>query len=362
MKKYLKLTSNEAIRHFILKDKTLVPESSEELIYKYNDLENLKSEISVSITIPTHRTRPDSEIDPILLKNKIMETENILLKIVDKRKMEEIMENIKEAQGMIDFSLNLDSLVLYTNEYFSSVVKLPVELKEELVIGQEFDLRPLYKTRQQNRRFYILAISRNVIRLMEAFNDKITQEIQNEDFPYINDYYVDEPAELAQDSFIDNQVKEYFNTADKRFQKYYNENPLPVILAGDIKTTSYYAEQMDRSCMVIGHVSGNFDRMPCHEIISVVQPEVEAYRKKKEEEYLSQIDAALSANLLVTDMSDIERAIEEGAAGVFIAGNNYFPDIMTYLMKQIRDQGGDIIFVDDELMDKFDGKALIRRY
>lgn len=383
MKKYLNLTSNQAIKQFLLRDKTLVPEASEELRQKWNDLENLKGDLSVSIVIPTHRTRPDSEIDAILLKNKIEEAERMLYSQLDKRKAEVVVENIKEAQDAIDYSLNLDSLVLYANEHFASVVRLPVELEEEVLIAQEFDLRPLYKTRQQNRRYYILTISRNVVRLMEAFNDKLVKEIKNEDFPFENDYYTTDPKKLAQDVFIDNQEKEFYNTVDKLFQKYYNENPLPVILAGDVKTLAYYEEQMDEDCMIITRIHGNFDKMSYPEIMKAVEPEVVKYREEQQQIYVQQMDEAISAGHLVTDVNDMYKAAAEGAADTLYIGDTYSLDkissgqitlvdennyemkaseFLPALMKVVRDSGGNVLFVEDELMDKYQGIALIRRY
>ena len=335
--------------------------------------------------MPTHHTKPDYEMDPILLKNLITETEKELFTILDKRKAAVYMENIKEAQQAIDYSLNMDSLVLYANEHFASVVKLPVNLPAEITIGNNFDLRPLYKTRQQNRRYYILTISRNVIRLIEAFNEKIINEVNNNDFPFVNrDYYVDEAAELAQDSFIDNQIKEYFNDADKRFQKYYNDRPLPVILAGDIKTTSYYEEQMDRECMIIAKVSGSFDKMPFHEIISAVHPEVEKYREENQKEYFSKLDTADSAYLLSTDLNEIYKSAVEGAADTLYVGESFSlngtikddsleiterepgnlnrNDLLSELIKIVGNNGGNTIFVEDERMQKYNGIALVRRY
>ena len=385
MEKYLKLTSNEAIRHFILRDKTLAPEASTEIVHKLKDLDNLESELSVTIVLSTHRTKPDYEMDVIQLKNLVNEVEKSLYEKLDKKQAAVYMENIREAQNTIDYSLNLDSLVIYANEHFASVVKLPVELPVEIMIGRNFDLRPLYKTRQQNSRFYILTVSRNLIRLMEAFNDKIVHEINNSDFPFENrDYYTDDETKLMQDTFEENQYKEYFNDADKMFQKYYNDNPLPVILAGDIKTISYYEEQMDRECMVLGKVHGNYDKMPFHEIIKAVTPEIEKFREERQKEYLNQLDVAESGYLLSTDINEIYKASVEGAAGTLFVGNNFSlygsieddtmsisnkqsgevntNDLLSLLIRVVRDNGGDTVFVEDDRMQKYNGIALIRRY
>lgn len=118
MKKYFKLTSTEAIRHFILRDNTLVPEASADIAHKLKDLNSMKSDVEVSIVMPTHHTKPDYEMDIINLKNLITDTENELFATLDKRKAAVYMENIKEAQQSIDYSLNIDSLVIVCQRTF----------------------------------------------------------------------------------------------------------------------------------------------------------------------------------------------------------------------------------------------------
>ncbi len=389
MKKYLKLTTNEAIRHFLFRDKTLVPETSFELREKINDLKDLKSDICVTITMPTHRYKPDYHTDMIQLKNLITETEQGLSGKVDKRMAASIIENIREAQGYIDFSLNLDGMVLYANEHFSSIVKLPIDLENEVMIGPDFDFRPLYKTRQQNRRYYIMNISRNKIRLIEAFNDKLVQEINNNDFPFVNnDYHTEDQTKLALDTFTENQIKEFFNDADKRLQKYVNQFPLPIIFTGDVKNIAYFREEMDKNYMILGEVNGSYDEVSIHQILDAVSPVIETYRNEKQSEYLSDIDRGKSGILLENDPKEIYKMAIQGNAETLYLENNYLLNgevevveqedklkvsdppadktennrLLMTLLKVINENGGNIIFMDDGLLRKYDGMVLVKRF
>ncbi|MDR2009129.1 MAG: hypothetical protein LBQ22_01435 [Bacteroidales bacterium] len=377
MKKYLKLTSQEAVQYFIHRDGTLIPETTEEIKQKLNDLHFLRSEISVSVTMPTHRTFPDSDKDIVQLKNLIAEADKKLSILHDKRKRQVTMENIEEAAGNIDHRLNLDSLVIYANEHFSSVVKLPVTTNPEVVIDPLFDIRPLYRSRQQNQHYYILSISRQKIRLFEAFNDKITEEINNEDFPFENNYYTTDPIKLKQDIFEENLVKEFFNVADKRFRKYLISNPLPIILAGDTKSVSYYQEMMDHSQTIIAQVNGNYDNSSQHEIIKAVYPVIEKFRENEQHDYLSEIDNARSGNLLSADMNEMIEFSLMGNVRALFTGNNYGLEEATVkdstnktqkrsktllLIENVRKAGGKIIFLEDKLLEKHNGIVLVKRF
>lgn len=384
MKKYLRLTTREAISHFI-QDGTLAPETSAEIKEKLADLADLKSDVSVTIVIPTHRVRPDADKDAIVLKNRMDAAEKDLLAMMDKRSVWPIAENMREAEDAVRNSTCLDSLVVYANEYFSSVVKLPIGLLEQTTIGKYFDLRPLYKSMQQNRRYYVLTVSRNKIRLIEALNDKAVTEIETGDFPFVkNSLYTMSRDKPTGDGFEEAMEKEFYNDADKSFKPFYNENPMPVVIAGNVKSVAYYEGEMDDSSMVMGRVQGNFDTMPLHEIMALVAPEVERYRERTTQECLVAIDAARSANLLTTDIRQMIENSRNGQADTLYISNDFTmradpatlemnaeelaehnrktDDMFFELLMNVTRNGGSVVFLEDKLLAKYGGIVMVNRF
>lgn len=384
MKKYLRLTTREAISHFI-QDGTLAPETSAEIKEKLADLADLKSDVSVTIVIPTHRVRPDADKDALVLKNRVDAAEKDLLAMMGKRAVWPIAENLREAEDAIRNTTYLDSLVVYANEYFSSVVKLPIDAPEQTTIGEYFDLRPLYKSIQQNRRYYVITVSRNKIRLIEALNDKAVKEIETGDFPFVkNSLYTISRDKPTGDGFEDTMEKEFYNDADKSFKPFYNENPIPVVIAGDVKSVAYYEREMDDSSMVIGRVQGNFDTMPLHEIMALVAPEVERYRERTVQECLIAIDAARSAKLLTTDIRQMIENSRNGQADTLYIGNDFTmradpatsdmnaeeiadynrktDDIFFGLLTDVTRNGGTVIFLEDKHLAKYGGIVMVSRF
>lgn len=384
MKNYIKLTVSEALRQFAEKEPAK-PQTPQE-VSDMSILDRFRGDVCITITMPTHRIGPDYSRDPLELKNLIDQAEKTLYEYIEKRKVWPISENLREAQNSIDHSHNLDSLVLYANEHFSSVIKLPVELPSEVMIGLDFDLRPLYKSRQQNQRYFIITVSKQKIRLIEAFNDKVVDEIETQDFPFERtpQYTVNNRKKKAADIFVDNMEKEFYNDADKSFRKYYLENPLPVILAGDTKSVSYYEQMMDDTCPVIARVAGSFDNTKLHEIVEAVNPALLEYRENKHREYLEAIDKGASAGLLTTGLEEImQTALDANAAALFLEnsmsvegivnrdGIKIFDennqeimthDILHLLIWNVNKSGGEIVFMEDGSLAEYDGIVLIRRY
>lgn len=380
MKNYVKLSLTESLDYLIRRYNEVVAE-----INNYDeDVCTVRNQAKVSISIPTHRVSPQYKEDSILLKNKISEVEKELYARFDKRLAADIMENIKEAENSIDHSLNLDSLVLYAGCDFGTVIKLPVDATESALIGGEFDIRLLYKARQQAENYYIVTISQQKIRFMQAFNRIVTQEIKNEDFPFINThYYTTDAIKLAQDNFSENLIKEYFNTADKQMKKYIAENPLPVVLAGDIKSVVYYREQMDDDSLVIATVNGNFDETPAHDIIKDIYPSVQEYNERKQKESLLVIDRAHSENLVTTGIKEIYTEAKNGNVDTLYIGSNFSKkgickdnklmidlknkdhnnrEITLDIMAKVQQNSGKVMILSDELLNDYQGILAIKRY
>lgn len=385
MKRYLKLSPAEAIQFFVHHNPKLVSDTPEEVRKSVQGLLEIPGTLSVSITMPTHRIFPDTDKDIVSLKNLISETERALQEVTDKQTFKAIMENIAEAYQSVDYRHNLDGLVIYANENFSSLVRLPIELKSEILIDPYFDVRPLYKAIQQIKHYYILTVSRQKIRLIEAFNNRIIEEMHNSDFPFDNtEYYTTDPMKLMQDSFVDNLIKEFFNVADKRLQNYTKQNPLPLILMGDVKAVSYFREVMDNNRIVVAHVPGNYDLATTLEVVETAAPVISSYAETLNAGYVAGIDQGRSRNLLTTDIQEIYDMVNLGNITALYIGENYTlpgriedgkvrlannnedifntEELSLDIIEKIRNKGAKVIFMEDQLLEKYQGMVLIRQY
>ncbi|NML38766.1 hypothetical protein HHL17_16270 [Chitinophaga sp. G-6-1-13] len=335
---------------------------------------------AVTILLSTHRTFPDNKQDSIHLKNLIAEVEKELYEQFDKRIVWPVLDKIKETEKSINHDYNLDTLVIFASADFLLVKRLPIVTTDRYVIGDRFEIRPLLKAVQQSEHYYIISVSRQKIRLLEAFNDKIVQEVKNEDFPYLNHYYTTDPMRLQQDLVVDNLLKEFFNTADKRFKKYYEENPLPVIILGEERNLVFYQEIMDIKGLVVGTHHGSFDDTSDPEIAKVTFPVIQQYIAGKQDTAMQAINAAQSAQRLLVDLNDIYTAAENGQADTLYIEQTYLPtghidkgiislgngngstDVTLPVIDTVLHKGGNVVFLDENALDNYQGIALVTRF
>ena len=138
----------------------------------------------VSMFLPTHRTAPENEQDPIRLKNLLAEAEERLLAMGLRS---------PEARGLLEPAIRLpdlglfwqeqaDGLALFVAPQTFSFYRVPVDLPELVVVTDRFHVKPLLTLLATDGRFFVLAVSQNQVRLLEGSRQRV-DEVELGDVP-----------------------------------------------------------------------------------------------------------------------------------------------------------------------------------
>ncbi|RAJ05126.1 hypothetical protein LX64_02280 [Chitinophaga skermanii] len=337
---------------------------------------------AVTILFPTHRTHPENKQDAIQLKNIVKTATERLYAQYDKREVWPVIENIEVAEKDINHEYNLDTLIIYASPHFSSVVKLSVEgIAPRVIVSDTFDVRPILKAIQQTEHYYIITISSQKIRLIEAFNDKIVHEVKDKEFPFDNtQYYTTDHARTIQSGVTDNLLKEFFNVADKKFKSYYHNNPLPVVIMGDVRNLPHYKEEMDIKGLIIGEVEGGYDNTDAKELPALAYPHILEYMQTKQAEYLLAIENGQRAQKVFDDLNDIYRAANSGSGDtlyierdfiqlgkiengiITLSGHEEDEDVTLKIIEAVLKHDGQVVFMDSGSLATYNGIALVTRF
>jgi hypothetical protein len=131
----------------------------------------------ISLYMPTHRIGRDQQQDPIRLKNLLAEAEAKLL--ANGLRRPEVVKLMAPAEELLwnnDFwKHQSNGLALFLTDGFSTTYRLPADFDELLVIANSFHIKPLLPLLGRSENFYVLALSRNNVRLFEATADTIEE-------------------------------------------------------------------------------------------------------------------------------------------------------------------------------------------
>jgi hypothetical protein len=291
------------------------------------ELKDITSECCVTIIMPTHRIFPDTEKDPIELKNAVKEAEQKLFSNYDKQLALSIIDKINALAETINFRENSDCLALFVSEKVSKYVRLPIEVSSiRVLVGKAFETRQLIRAIHRETMYYILTLSREKARLIEALNDNFTKEFGN-NFPMANTFDVEVPGGTAElPNGMDSYVREFFTTVDKQLNEIQKENSYPVILCTDESNYATYMDIAQQKELIEGHFEGNLDDEKAQNIIDEVWPMVKKLRDEKNLKRFSELSSSISSGNKVTGMHEIWKAIRQRRGrALFVKRGNFQP-------------------------------------
>ncbi len=351
------------------------------------ELKAITSEVCITIILNTHRTRPDNEKDALVLKNLIKETENRLYAETEKKFARKLMERLEDLASTIDHNQNLESLALFLNQDISRFIRMPVPVENRVVIDQSFATRDLIRAIHLNTRYYVLVLSRQKVRLLEASNDKLVREV-SENFPIENEqYYVTSKEEESISNRRNRLRAEFFNIVDKEMNKVRKANPLPVLICTEESNYPEYLQVADQKETILDTFL-NMNRLDetGQAIVSEAWKIMKERTKKMNDARKAELMQAVSQNKFLSDLNDIYQAIKEGRVQtLFIEQGHFQPviiqndrivlvdgeaengkeiidDIYDELIEENMNYGGDVVFLPAGELEKFNGFGAVMRY
>lgn len=351
------------------------------------ELKDIIAECCITITLNTHRIKPENQKDSLLLKNLIKEAEERLFTGESKRKAQKLMQRLLNLESQIDHNYNLESLVLFVNEEIAEYTRLPIAVEDRVVIDNTFATRDLIRAMHLDSGYYILILSQQRVRLVEAFNDKLVKEIGSP-FPIDNTrFYSTDKAELSNAKRQTNLIAGFFNQIDKEVNIIRKANPLPVLICSEEGNYYEYLKIADQKQSIFDtYLNKNRVEEKAHHIISEAWKIVKQYTEEKNNARKAELEKAVSQNRFLSDTNEIWQAIKQGRIQtLFIELGKFQPaiwenDHIEYVSDDIRNRkevvddiydelietnmsyGGDVVFLPNGELSEFNGFGAITRY
>ncbi|MEM5787429.1 MAG: hypothetical protein AAGU11_08930 [Syntrophobacteraceae bacterium] len=273
------------------------------------ELMQMRHNHCISVFLPTHRAGREIEQDPIRLDNLLRSAEKEL--IAKGMRSTSAREMLAPAYSLTKdgfFARRMaDGLSIFASPDFFKYYRAPIHFEEQLSIGNRFLIKPLIPMLSSGNRFYILAISRKSVRLLQCTEFGAT-EIQLEGVPKSMDEalgYDDDEARLmfrsiSQASNIKDSpmfhghgggaevgkeyLRNYFQKLRDSLHPYLREEKAPLVFSGVeylfpiFKDVNLYQNTLSES------IDGNPDGMDPHELhqqaLGVVRPYLESAQQE----------------------------------------------------------------------------------
>lgn len=279
----------------------------------------------VTISMATHRTHPDNAQDVIGLKNLIHEAQERVIAEFGKRPVSELLEKLEGLEKEIDVNHNLDSLHLFLSNTTSEIIRSPLHVEKNSVqIADHFAVRPLIKAFNRTEEYLILLLSQSGVKLLNALNDGIVQEVRNDDFPFNqSQHYLTSGDKLSDGKQVDNMVREFLNTVDKAVQRVHLETGQHCVVVCTEDNYSRLMQVADKPSAYYGYVSINYNDTANHTIAAQAWELVSSLQHQRRADAIEEMQQAVGQGKVLTDLTEIFKAAKEGRGDLLITHNDY---------------------------------------
>ena len=313
-----------------------------------NDIEELIIENDapcISLYMPTGRKAGNNvKKMKIRMKNLIKKAEKELEKKwnLSSKETKNFLEELYNLLENRNFWFNQSlGLAVYISRDKFEYYRLPIHFREDINISQNFSIKQLLPEIFEDRKFYILAISKNNNRFFESTRDNIREiELENSPASIEDTLKYDDPEKTIQyhsnsrdgsaiyhgqgaaDEDNEEDFMRYLREIDEAVSHYLHNRKDPLVVMSVEEVFPLYKKANSVNNLLGQYIKGSPDKISKAKIQSkaweVVKPHIENYKKKAVNKYKD----ALGTDKTSTDFRDIVKNAFYGKLdSLFIVSN-----------------------------------------
>lgn len=367
----------------------------------------------ISVLLPTERSFPASQQNPIRLRNAIRRAAELF----DPTQQAHAEPLLAPLRALLDddafWQHPTDALALYSAPGYWRALKLAAPLGERVHVNASFHVKPLLRLQRQGERFHVLALSRERLRLYEGdrvalrelepppgvprtIEDALGTEIRERG---ADNYAYDGPGgrgkegsrvaggsragSNAQAQDID--TERFFRAVDRAIVEHLSRRtPLPLVLAALPAHQAQFRKLTHNPQLAEAGIDINADALSTDELrvlaADALRPQFErhvdmlcerfgaAFGAHRGDDRLPQVAVAAAAGRVDCLLLEADRRVPghlDPGSGAFIAAELDDPqveDLLDDIAEQVLRLGGEVVVLSPERMPSRTGLAAIYRY
>jgi hypothetical protein len=306
-------------------------------------------------------------------------------------KAEVVIGKLKELVKQLDYSSFKKSIAFFVSPVVEKVFYLDIPVERKIIIDESFEIRDLVYSKKDIHKYLLLVLSGKQSRiflgnttafLRIAFNAPEHIAALRNDVPERVGNFSDPQArkEVMLDKFL-----YHIDNALTIIVKAYR---LPLFVMGTDRTVGHFKKLTHNGQYIIGHIPGNYEEASDAEIREAVKPYVADWKKVKQDDLLHQLDGARGTHKVAIGMKEVWNEATHHKGRLLIVEKNYmYParqdvggeniyqedfsrtnnpfyikDAVDDVIEKVLDNGGDVEFVDEGVLQAYDRIALIKYY
>lgn len=305
-----------------------------------------RSELSVSLFMPTHRAGSQVQKDPTRFRNLLKEArEHLTARGVREGDAAELLKPAQSlGQDTMFWQHQSDGLAIFVSPETFSYFRAPLRFTPLVTVSERFHVKPLLPLLTGDGRFLVLALSQKSVRLFQGTRFNVNPVDDMGDIPTsIEDALgTPQPDDQLQfrtgttdargghsaifhgqtygDEDLKKDLLRYFSIIDRGVTRMLGDDKAPLVLAGVDYLLPIYAEANSYPHLIGEGIFGNPDRMRPEELHKAAWEIVRPYFRRAEERAADRYREVLGTGLASSNVREVLPAAAHGRVdSLFVA-------------------------------------------
>jgi hypothetical protein len=302
-----------------------------------------------------------------------------------------VIQKLKAIIKSLDFNTYKKSLAIFVSPVFEKVYYLNIDVEEKIIVNESFQIRDIVYSKKQSQKFHILLLSEGESRIFLSDTNSSVKMIpedcmaQNtcENDPSEQAGYL--PGTTTEKDVI---IEKFLHHVDHLLDKILKSDSLPVFVMGTEKIVEQFKNVTIHNEAFVEYVYGDFKECSLYEDLKrFLNPHLANWQEIKQKNLLHQLREAASKDRLSFGIEDVLREVINPKGRLLLMENKYLFDsglwnagmsndrvAGTYnkfsciknpideMIEKVLENGGDVEFVNNDLLKDYRQIALIKDY
>ena len=301
-----------------------------------------------------------------------------------------VIEKLNRLIQNLNYHTHKKSIAIFASLTVEKVFYLDIPIEEKIVIDESFEIRDLVMNKINTIQYLILLLNTENSHMFLA--SSLSFILIKSNIPDHADYYGrDLPGRTTNFSDSHEQkeimLDKFMRHMDEGLAIILKAYPLPVFVMGPERVTGHFKALTKNDQHIIQYIHGNFEKANEAVLREVMTPFLADWRKVQERVILREMEKAHHANKLVSGVEEVWSAAahrngklliveKDYICSASLAGNPdkiqiedkntnrpfYIKDAVDDIIEKILENGGDVEFVENNLLSENGHIALIKFY
>ncbi|MBS1934055.1 MAG: hypothetical protein JST96_08645 [Bacteroidetes bacterium] len=305
-------------------------------------------------------------------------------------KVQPVLLKLDRLLKELNYNTHKKSVAIFVSPLIDKVYYLDIPVKERIIINESFEIRNLVEEKKEIKKYLLAVLSGKSIKVYLSDHQKLIPVML--DVPeHIAAYKNIIPEKVG--NFTDatkrkeTMLDKFLHHIDKGLTLLIQAYHLPLFIMANDRTLGHFKKISHNQQSVVEFIHGDYEDKGPDELLLLMKPYVEDWKKIIQSKLKEQIDDALGHQKLAFGIKEVWKAATQKKGKLLIVEKNfiypaqhgankedisdyepvgsnsfYIKDAVDDIIEKVLVYGGDVEFVEEGFLDQYLKIALIEYY